>query len=194
MGLFDFLKPKKTQPKTVTEPTAPLPTFKYLRDPRVVFEPNSQKILCECCQNKPAWIYRNGIYAIKDAENFCPECIVSGEASKKFDGTFNEASYSPIDNPAAKEELEKRTPTLNTWQDLSWAACCNDYCQFIKYMAPEDFENPEIVQSLEETYNEETQGPPFEELAPICEESVDINLLLFQCPTCKKYYVEVDID
>ena len=193
MGFFDFLKPKK-QSNVIAEPTTPLPTFKYLRDPRVAFEPNSDKITCECCQKKPAWIYRNGIYAIKDAENFCPECIVSGKASKTFDGTFNEASDSPIDNPAARKELETRTPTLNTWQEVCWAACCNDYCQFIKFMTPEDFDSPEIVQSLEETYNEEEEGPPFEELAPICEESEEINLLLFQCPTCKKYYVKVDVD
>lgn len=198
MGLFDFLKPK-TNVKgerlyTNIQPTTPLPSFKYLRDSRVAFEPNYDKERCECCEKIPDRIYKNGIYAVEEVENLCAECIISGEAAKKFNGTFNEADNPAVDDLSAKEELEKRTPTLNTWQEIEWVACCKDFCQFVKFMTEEDFKDADLLKSLKETYDEEEEGIPFRKLQSVCQKSEDTNFLLFQCPTCKKYYVKVDLD
>ena len=182
MGIFNFSKKKKTT----------LPNFTYIDDPRFVCNTVRFAKKCNCCGTKTNIIYTNGMYCGEDVDLLCPQCIISGEASKKYNGFFNDVEFADcIDNQPAKEELAKRTPTLNTWQDVQWVDCCNDYCRFVKYLAPEDFENQEIFLSVQQTYKGESV--PFENLKTVCEKST-ANILLFQCRVCKKYYIRVDLD
>lgn len=86
--------------------TKNLPHFKY--------NPNVYKNgmvefgsgICQCCGEKTN-AYIQNIYAIEDIDCICMNCVSSGKAAHKFNGTYiQDADW--IDNPIATEELYKK--------------------------------------------------------------------------------------
>lgn len=72
------------------------------------------------------------MYCRSSPESVCPWCIADGSAAEKFDGVFTDGyplSREGIPEPII-EEVTKRTPGYNSWQEDEWLACCNDACEF----------------------------------------------------------------
>lgn len=126
--------------------TKNLPHFKY--------NPNVYKNgmvefgsgICQCCGEKTN-AYIQNIYAIEDIDCICMNCVSSGKAAHKFNGTYiQDADW--IDNPIATEELYKKTPGYISWQGENWAACCNDYCEYIETVGTKELEELGIAEQL----------------------------------------------
>ena len=91
---------------------------------------------CECCGKRPGKLYRGPFYSIEEVEYLCLDCIDSGAAAAKFDGSFNDIVVEwdgrVIDAEAAKapasvlDELRHRTPGYETWQGNRWIFHCGD--------------------------------------------------------------------
>ena len=74
-------------------PMENLPAFKYHPDPIKTGAFKSDEIVtCECCDTDTSVYYSGPFYAVEEIEFLCPECIKSGSASKKFEGTFQDES------------------------------------------------------------------------------------------------------
>ena len=79
------------------------------------------------------YIYTASVYApgwYRDC--ICPWCIADGSAAEKFEAMFSD------DHPLAQagvpdaviEEVTRRTPGFNSWQQEEWLSCCGDACEF----------------------------------------------------------------
>jgi len=109
-----------------------LPEFKYHPNPIATGNIKESSETCECCGKATGYVYNSSVYAEDEIEFVCPWCIANGEAAKKFDAMFSD------DDPLIEvgvpenivEEVTKKTPGYNSWQQEEWQAHCNDACEF----------------------------------------------------------------
>ena len=97
---------------------AQLPKFKYHPN---IYESDIVEFLegeCDCCHKKTE-AYIQTMYCVEEVNCICMECVASGVAADKFNGTFIQDA-DEIDNAEAKEELFKRTPGYISWQGENW--------------------------------------------------------------------------
>lgn len=165
------------------------PKLKYVKDSKGFFDYSKEGVVCKCCGNNTHF-YAFSIYSTEDIDVICYDCVVSGNACKKFNGTFNEVSKL-IDNKEAMNEIIKKPPTIPAYQEIGWPTCCNDMCIYLGVCSKEDLENEQIWNDIEETYDEDdAKYIPLEEL----KEMNPSYLLLFKCPVCNKHRIVVDLD
>ena len=108
-----------------------LPTFRYHPDPLETgaFEESADGIVCDCCGKTTRIFYTNPFFSVEEVAYLCPACIASGEAARKYDGSFQD-DYSVddgVDDPEKLDELIHRTPGYSGWQQEYWRAHCGDY-------------------------------------------------------------------
>lgn len=120
------------------------PTFRYFREPRaeVVTTWQDDPGTCELCGSEAAG-YSGPFTGERDCDFVCERCLFDGKL-RDADLSTNEGDVGALRRqldqlPAPErdrlvrertDELERRTPHLVTWQDLSWPACCGDYARF----------------------------------------------------------------
>ena len=86
----------------------------------------------------------------------CPECIASGQASKKFDGEFVQAAEDfKVNDDSKREELYCRTPGYMSWQGEYWLACCKDYCAYLGDVGTKELEEMGIADEVFAEYDEQ---------------------------------------
>ena len=80
--------------------------------------------------------YTGPFYSVDEIAYLCPECIASGEAARKYDGSFQDdfSVDDGVDDPEKLDELIHRTPGYSGWQQEYWRAHCGDYCAFLGYV------------------------------------------------------------
>lgn len=168
--------------------------FPYLEALDGVLTYDKRGIVCDCCLKRVKLYSEMGIYSeATGAELLCADCIASGAAAEKFDGTFQ--SYLDEDgvSPENYDAVMRRTPTIPAYQDFEWKICCGKPCVYMRRATKGDF--PAILEQLKETYSEEEEGVPFDRLSELGGESDDTsNLMLFRCKECGKIYGVVDLD
>lgn len=173
-----------------------LPEFKYLLDSSKSFKLNEDYTICECCGNVSKYIYNGMIWAEEDVEILCPECIKSGKASKKYDGEFNIVYNEDLDKKKINE-VSKRTPSINTWQDFEWIDCCNDLCQLYGILKWDEVVSmgieKEILEAIHNNEDFSEMGIELDELKSLTNDE-SINLIVFKCFHCNKFYVIFDFD
>lgn len=71
---------------------AKLPFFRYHPNPleTKAFHVTNPPVSCDCCKKSTDIYYDGPFYAVEDIDYVCPECIASGEASRKYDGEFQD--------------------------------------------------------------------------------------------------------
>jgi uncharacterized protein CbrC (UPF0167 family) len=135
-----------------------LPNFKYHPDPIASGVIKKSDKACLCCNKARGYIYTGPVYAIKDLnESLCPWCIDSGAASEKFGASFSD-SYPLLKKGIAKtivEEVTRRTPGYESWQQELWLSHCNDACEFLGDASDDDVANasPETVSQWMKEYS-----------------------------------------
>lgn len=160
--------------------------FRYMVDSALPFRHDETGVKCDCCGKLTHEIYENGFESSDFEGVLCPECIASGKASQQYDASFHMLDQcEKVHNPLAEEDLERRTPRLDTFQFVQWPACCNDFCVFLREMTEEDFENTALMEALADDIGE----------WELPEEGVkEAHALLFYCPNCGKYRAFIDLD
>jgi uncharacterized protein CbrC (UPF0167 family) len=112
--------------------SATLPHFTYHPDPVSTGAVVPTEEECECCGRAQSWKTAKSIYSADEVECICPWCVADGTAAVKFEGDFNDAH--PLNSarlaPEIVEEVSKRTPSYQSWQQETWLICCNDACEF----------------------------------------------------------------
>lgn len=145
--------------------------------------------VCDCCHKKTE-AYVQVMYCVEDVECICMDCVASGEAAKKFDGTFIQDAEE-IDNPEAEEELLHRTPGYVSWQGENWLACCNDYCAYLGTVGTKELEELGIADDL---FEKDGSFDGYQNARAHLTKDGSFNGHLFRCLHCGKYklYTEAD--
>ena len=172
-----------------------LPAFQYHPDPldTGAFEESQEGVVCDCCGKTTHIFYTAPFFSVENIAYLCPACIASGEAARKYHGSFQD-NYSlddGVDNPEKLDELIHRTPGYSGWQQEYWRAHCNDYCAFLGYVGARELRAMGVL--------EEVLDDPMwdEKQKDMIQESVNgghLQCYLFQCLHCGKHLVWMDFD
>ncbi len=115
-----------------------IPTFKYHPNPLATgaFDESEEGVICDCCGKTTHIYYEVPFYSIEDIDYLCPDCIASGEAAKKFDGTFQDdyCVDEGVEDMSKLDELIHRTPGYCGWQQEYWRAHCGDFCAYLGHV------------------------------------------------------------
>ncbi len=113
-----------------------LPVTKYHPDPVATgsVEANPDKP-CLCCNRKRGYVYTGPAYS----EIFhhlsgciCPWCVADGSAARQFRAEFTDTgTIDDVNDPRILDELAKRTPGFNAWQQEQWLTCCGDAAAYL---------------------------------------------------------------
>lgn len=118
-----------------------LPQFRHHPDPLATGSLKVSNNVCRCCGKVRGYIYTASLYGRESSrDSICPWCIADGSAARKFEAKFSDdhplalagLSYEVID------EVTRRTPGFNSWQQEVWHSCCQDACEFHGDAAPEE--------------------------------------------------------
>lgn len=174
-----------------------LPSFKYHPNcmENKVFEKakDGEDLICMCCGKPSTYYYTTMMYALKEVNCLCPQCIADGSAAKTFDGQFIQDAQLLETEADKTDELFKRTPGLVTWQGEYWLACCNDYCAFIAYVGTKELEEMGIADEVFADY-ERQGGYNIDDVRSYLQKGGSMCGYLFQCLHCGKYRIWVDAD
>ena len=118
------------------------------------------------------------------------DCVASGKAAEKFDGSFIQDADS-IDNEAATEELFCRTPGYVSWQGENWAACCNDYCEYIGTVGTKELDELGIADDL---FEADGSFDGYDNAREYLVKDGSLCGYLFRCLHCGKYHLRIDAD
>ncbi len=160
-----------------------------------IFSKNADgtKAICQCCGQETEY-YLEIMYCRENIQCICPECVASGRAAEKFNGTFiQDAEIDKVSDKEKTDELLKRTPGYISWQGEHWLACCNDFCQYIQEVGIEDLKSMGIAEQVISEYEADNPEDYYED----CMEYLGNGIMqgyLFRCLHCGKYRLWVDVD
>jgi uncharacterized protein CbrC (UPF0167 family) len=105
------------------------PAFTYHPDPIATGSIVRSTEPCACCGRIRGYVYVSSIYGReRPRESFCPWCISSGDAAARFDVFFAEGP--PGVSAAVMDEISRRTPGYDSFQQTQWQSCCLDACEY----------------------------------------------------------------
>jgi uncharacterized protein CbrC (UPF0167 family) len=110
-----------------------LPEFRYHPDPLATGSVKPSEAVCACCQRVRGYIYEASVYGPGELRGkLCPWCIADGEAAFRF-GVYFSVEDPLVEAGIARHiinEVTRRTPGYNCWQQEEWQVCCGDACAF----------------------------------------------------------------
>lgn len=173
---------------------SPIPFFKYHPSPlnTGAFQ-MGKDVICDCCKTKTNIFYTGPFFSIEYIDFLCPECIKNGQASKKFNGKFQDShSCDKVTERVKLEELCCRTPGYSGWQQEYWLAHCDDYCAFIGYVGWQ-----EIIQlGIESEIENDLANSDFNisDVKEYLTNNGSMQGYLFRCIHCGTYRLHIDFD
>jgi len=172
-----------------------LPYFRYHPNPieTGAFKQSREGVVCDCCGKTTYIYYEMPFFAIDDIDYLCPQCIASGAAAKKFDGSFQDdmSLDNGVDNPEKLDELIHRTPGYCGWQQEYWRAHCGDYCAFVGYVGARELR---ALGVMEEVLDDPMWNDEQKEWIQNAVNGGHMQCYLFQCLHCGKHLLWMDID
>ena len=172
-----------------------LPFFKYHPNPLEThsFESSDTGVECACCGKTTKIYYEGPFYSIDDIDYLCPECIATGAAAKKFNGSFqDDCSIEEGVNESEKiDELIHRTPGYSGWQQEFWRSHCGDFCAYLGRVGAQELKALGVL--------DEVLDDPLLQFV----KNEDIKTMvnggcmqgyLFRCLHCGKHLLWVDFD
>lgn len=146
---------------------------------------------CECC-GKSTKFFLESMYCKENIECICPECVASGMAAEKFDGSFiQDAEFNKVNDKNKIDELFSRTPGYLSWQGEYWLACCGDFCEYIGEVGIKELVDMGIADQVIDDYEKDNFDGYYEG----CREYLGNGIMqgyLFRCLDCGKYRLWVD--
>ena len=146
-----------------------------------------EKGVCQCCK-KEVDTYIQSMYCIEDVDCICLECVKSGAAAEKFNGSFIQDAERKVSDDAKTEELFCRTPGYISWQGEYWLTCCDDYCAYLGDIGTKELEEMGIA---DEVFSEIDDA---DDIRPYLEKGGSPAGYLFKCLHCGKYRLGIDAD
>lgn len=172
-----------------------LPFFKYHPNPLATraFTQAQYAVVCDCCGCSTHIYYDGPFYAIDDINYLCPNCIASGAAAKKFDGTFqDDGCLEPeVLDMEKVDELIHRTPGYSGWQQEYWRSHCGDFCAFIGYVGDAELK---ALGVLDEVLDDPQWSEEEKDLIKTSVNGGSLQCYLFKCLHCGKHMVWMDCD
>lgn len=156
-----------------------LPVFRYHPDPvatgAVLADADAE---CEVCEQVTGWVYARWPYGEDpQPEELCPWCIADGSAAERFGSEFLADIEGEVPQ-AVEEELRRRTPSFEGWQEERWLTHCGDAAAFVGRAGwAEIKDRPAVIAELE------AQGWPAEDLRHLDADG-DARAYLFLCLEC----------
>lgn len=172
-----------------------VPAFRYHPYPMETgaFRESADGVVCSCCGQITHIYYEAPFFAIDNIEYLCPECIVSGRAAKKFDGSFQDGCSvdEGVNDPDKLAELIYRTPGYCGWQQEYWRAHCGDYCAFLGYVGARELR---ALGAMEEVLDDSMWDDEQKEMIQKAVNGGHMQCYLFRCLHCGKHFVWMDWD
>ena len=171
-----------------------LPKFKYHPDPVATGNIVKSDECCECCGEKRGYIYNSTIYAEEEIEFICPWCISNGEASTKFDGMFSD-DYPLVDAGISESiinEVTRKTPGYNSWQQEEWQSHCDDACEFHGDATKKELEELKDTQLSEFLAVQLVDQNTWENILDAYEPGGNPAIYKFICKHCNKLIYTMD--
>ena len=203
----DIAKPVRNiiNPKG-TNTGKPLPYFKYHPKPLEtgVFK-SGDVVVCDCCENETSIYYSSSFYTEEEVDALCPWCIANGEASKKYNGEFQDfcsiegisvdpsVPHTESYSEESLNELIDRTPGYVSWQQSYWLGHCDELCAFVGYVGWAEIED-KLDEFVDLDKDCEQFGLKREDLPKALRNGGSCQGYLFQCLKCKKYRLYFDFD
>ena len=187
-----------SEPLTTMKPPTDFPTFRYHPDPIATGAVKESEERCTVCGEHRGYIYEGSIYSAdraSDDARVCPWCIADGSVSEKYGGSLNggvENSADPVSR-AVRDEVEKRTPGYESWQDDEWLTHCNDACEFHGDATAEEIRtiSEEVLQEWIDRYNMSRES--WFEMTDGYEPPGNPAFYRFQCRHCAKTVIGFDM-
>ena len=187
--------PEEKQKEKERQAQLGLPTFRYHPNPLETgaFEESADGVACDCCGKTTHIFYTGPFYAVEDIECLCPECISSGEAARKYDGSFQDdcSVDDGVEDSARLDELIHRTPGYCGWQQEYWRAHCGDYCAYLGRVGARELR---ALGVLEEVLDDPMWNDEHKEMIQESVNGGHLQCYLFQCLHCGKHLVWMDFD
>ena len=187
--------PEEKQKEKERQAQLGLPAFRYHPNPLETgaFEESKDGVVCDCCGKATHIYYTTPFFSVENIEHLCPECIASGEAARKYDGSFQDdfSLDDGVDDPEKLDELIHRTPGYSGWQQEYWRVHCGDYCAYLGNVGVRELR---ALGVLEEVLDDPMWD---DEQKEMIQESINgghLQCYLFQCLHCGKHLVWMDFD
>ena len=172
-----------------------IPTFKYHPNPLATgaFDESEKGVICDCCGKTTHIYYQVPFYSVEDIDYLCPDCIASGEAANKFDGTFQDdyCVDDGVEDMSKLDELIHRTPGYCGWQQEYWRAHCGDFCAYLGRVGALELKALGI---MDEVLEDSLWSDEQKELIRTSVNGGSFQCYLFQCLNCGKYMLWTDVD
>lgn len=195
---YAILKPKMPEEKQIDKRRQlkrGMPTFQYHPDPLYTgaFDESEEDVICDCCGKTTNIFYTGPFFSVEDISYLCPECIASGEAARKYNGSFQDdfSLDDGVDNPEKLDELIHRTPGYSGWQQEYWRAHCGDYCAFLGYVGVRELQ---ALGVLEEVLDDSMWDEEQKEMIRKSVNGGHLQCYLFRCLHCGKHLLWMDVD
>jgi uncharacterized protein CbrC (UPF0167 family) len=120
--------------------------YRYFRDPKNFSFICDEKGPCSVCGEIGLWFDAQSFYGTQDLDSVCDACLKGGKLID-LDVSTNYVRIDLVEKifPEKKKleeltnEIVYKTPSLPSWQDLSWPFVENDFCIFEKIASKIDF-------------------------------------------------------
>ncbi len=112
-----------------------LPVTKYHPDPVATGSVQADDSKpCLCCNRKRGYVYTGPAYSEIFhylSGSLCPWCVADGSAARQFRAEFTDTGTLDGVPESVVEELGKRTPGFEAWQQEQWLTCCQDAAAYL---------------------------------------------------------------
>ncbi|WP_425117356.1 CbrC family protein [Anaeromassilibacillus sp. SJQ-1] len=173
-----------------------LPAFRYHPDPldTGAFKQSEEGVVCYCCGKTTHIFYTSPFFSVEEIAYLCPVCIASGEAARKYGGSFQD-DYSVDDgvDESGRNWMSSSTapPATPAGSRNTGAPTAASYCAFLGYVGARELR---ALGVLEEVLNDPMWD---DEQKKMIQESVNgghLQCYLFQCLHCGRHLVWMDFD
>ena len=169
----------------------PLPAFRYHPDPLATGSIIPSPAACRRCGQARGYIYTGPVYAIEELEDaFCPWCIADGSAAGQFDAEFVDpeaiggyGTWDPVSGEVT-EEVSRRTPGFNGWQQERWWTHCGDAAEFLGVAGHSELESrwPAAIPAIR--VESELEGADWDDYFRSLDRDQGPTAYIFRCRGC----------
>jgi uncharacterized protein CbrC (UPF0167 family) len=176
-----------------------LPAFRYHPDPVATGSVEASDSPCLSCNRIRGYVYVGPAYSEKFhylSGSICPWCIADGSAAKRFGATFADSGLMDDVTPEVREEIAKRTPGYEAWQQEQWLSCCQDAAAFLGLAGAAELNArfPEAISAVKKclAIDYELSGAELDEFFESLRKDDQPTAYIFRCLHCNRYLAYVD--